>query len=474
MAWHLRRLLSVALVLLVAGIVLVSPSAHAQAGAPAVTFATYDESQGYVILGFALDAGWNYAGTDMAKGASPPALSNNPAWSSITQPYTVSSSATRATLHVTVTPGETYWFRLNERAQSPSSSYLSSNPCHGTVSDVPYICYAPAFKFVVPAPAAPPVAPPPAAPTQPPSASAGAPPVPATGSLDVPVHLPPPPAVGPPRDVNPPTGGIRPTLPVNAEACSVSSVAEWQGNAARAKQLGRTDLEAQANGCAALQAKVKAEQAKQGQAQKPETAPAKGELAVRGTLDKAGAGVIREGEAKESPATAGGAIGPGDTVVTKGEGATVALEGGSRIDAGPNARFTLADGSEASVAQQKGRLFYDIKSRVFRVKVDTPRGRYFIAVHGTQFTVDVADDGSGTVQVAEGTVEVTSAEKTVEVRAGSSLTVRPGQAPSAPAAASSAAGRGASTLPIALAAVAIALLAVGGVTIATRGRRTRS
>lgn len=310
---------------------------------------------------------------------------------------------------------------------------------------------APPAAPAAPAPAAPaPGAPAPAAPAQPSSAAVAPPQVPVE-PYNPPVVLPPP----------PPVGGIAGgdaantrTAELTVEGCKVVTPTDPRLYAACADYL-------KAQGAAPQDAA-------------PQAPPAAADQPVRGTIEKGTFKLIPHLSGRESPASVGGAVGPGDTIVTASEGATVALDDGSRIEVGPNSRVTLGAGPEPAVEQKIGRVFYDIKSRAesrrFNVNVVTPKGRYFIAVKGTQFTVEVAEDGSGTVQVTEGVVEVTSADKTVALQAGSSLAVRPGEAPSDPADA----GGSRAPSPAVLFAIGAALLvAAGGAGLVVRRRRTQ-
>lgn len=202
----------------------------------------------------------------------------------------------------------------------------------------------------------------------------------------------------------------------------------------------------------------------------PQTPPASAPIdaPLEGKVEKGKFTLVRS--LTEAPAGVGAEVKPGDTIITAGEAATVALAGGSRMEVAPNARVTLGDGTDAEVQQHRGRVLYDIKSRRMRVKVETPRGRYFIAVRGTQFTVDVAEDGSGTVLVTEGVVDVTSEGKTVAVQIGSSLTVRPGEVPSDPA---DVGGSSAPSVAVLFVLGVALLIAAGGAGLVVQRRRTQ-
>lgn len=68
------------------------------------------------------------------------------------------------------------------------------------------------------------------------------------------------------------------------------------------------------------------------------------------------------------------------------------------------------------------------KEQVFEVK--TPSA--VLAVRGTDFTSDVAEDGTTEVEVEDGTVWVTAMDVTVELWPGMKTTITPGQPPQAP------------------------------------------
>lgn len=97
-------------------------------------------------------------------------------------------------------------------------------------------------------------------------------------------------------------------------------------------------------------------------------------------------------------------------------------------------RLSLDAGVREVVLSQKGgRIYVDASvasGQRQRFTVQTPSAT--IAVRGTRFYSDVADDGTTTCGCAEGSVEVTGAGKTVRLKPGFFTTVRPGAAPDDP------------------------------------------
>ncbi|TAJ19003.1 MAG: hypothetical protein EPO65_07810 [Dehalococcoidia bacterium] len=188
---------------------------------------------------------------------------------------------------------------------------------------------------------------------------------------------------------------------------------------------------------------------------------------VKATLETLTPLFLRPGEKVPATVPAGGApLGKGDAIITKGEPATVRFSDGSRIDLGPKTALIAADPEKKSLIQMRGRMFMDIKSRNWVIRVPDPRGMVSVSVRGTQFSTEVIEGGSVKVEVNEGTVEVTSAGKTVAVSAGSAIIVQPGQAPPTP--------KSAGGTPLALyggiAAAVLALIAAGVFLMRRRGR----
>lgn len=83
--------------------------------------------------------------------------------------------------------------------------------------------------------------------------------------------------------------------------------------------------------------------------------------------------------------------------------------------------------------QELGRARHSVaslKTMASRFEVRTPAA--VTVVRGTQFTVEVDQDGTTQVEVEEGLVEVTAQETTVQIQAGQTTTVRRDQVPAAP------------------------------------------
>lgn len=413
---HLVSVCAIALMLF--GVLTVD-GALAQGAAPAITSIRTNEKD-RIVLTWTLPAGhyfreikWNRTGNISPTSALDAEYYNGGG---------PSDRRTTATLDMVTPPGDYYFrvvtasidTRIATRAPCPTGigeNAARGGPCYSEIAHIKVLLRpTPPAAVTEPAPPSAAAAPPPVAAA--PSAS-GSVPAPASAAsqpppvrVDPPVQLPPPaPVIGiPPTD--------RTTLPtLTVEGCRAVT--------AQDPRL----FEA----CGAF---LKAESAKvQGAAAPP---VALEQQPLRGTIEKGKLRLIEPTGRSTESTTAGTEVMPGSTIVTDAGGATMTLDGGSRLKVGPNSRVVLGSSPEAAVEQKVGRTFYDIKSRRFNVHVVTPKGRYFIAVKGTQFTVDVAEDGSGTVQVWEGAVEVTSEGQTVEVTAGSSVAVRAGEAPASP------------------------------------------
>jgi len=136
------------------------------------------------------------------------------------------------------------------------------------------------------------------------------------------------------------------------------------------------------------------------------------------------------------------------------------LEAGSQIRTGPRsaARLRFFDGSttdlgarvEVAIIQMNARRdggkavillrqtsgqtrshVRRLPDQASRFEIRTPAA--VVTVRGTEFTTTVETDGTTSVAVAEGLVEVTAQETTVLVPAGQQTTVQPGRPPSTPA-----------------------------------------
>jgi ferric-dicitrate binding protein FerR (iron transport regulator) len=136
------------------------------------------------------------------------------------------------------------------------------------------------------------------------------------------------------------------------------------------------------------------------------------------------------------------------------------LEAGSQVRTGPRsaARLRFFDGSttdlgarvEVAIIQMNARRdggktvillrqtsgqthshVRRLPDQASRFEITTPAA--VVTVHGTEFTTTVETDGTTSVAVAEGLVEVTAQGTTVLVSTGQQTTVQPGRPPSTPA-----------------------------------------
>ncbi len=115
--------------------------------------------------------------------------------------------------------------------------------------------------------------------------------------------------------------------------------------------------------------------------------------------------------------------------------AEIIFSDGSRMELGPNSSFTLTESTETTSTYEllKGRIHAvvdclkktssDPCSRRWRYR----RGNAVIGVRGTEFDMEASADGSTTVRVTSGTVEVsaTNSSQTATVGAGQSAVVMP-------------------------------------------------
>jgi len=271
-------------------------------------------------------------------------------------------------------------------------------------------------------------------------------------------------------------------------------VAEWESARRGAQSIGRQDLANRAQARINLlntapPAPPAAPPTPTGQppAAQPPPAAAPQQTPGAGALPGGGPPAGQAGQApggpippgQQPPLPAGGAGGAGQAGPR--ERVTIRFEDGSTVEIGPNGSFILEDARGESLLQTAGRLFHDIKSgKRFRSRVEVRGQSVAVAVRGTQFAIELSEDErSFTVEVVEGTVEGTSGGKTVEVGAGRSVTVRPGEPPvgaGARAAVAAAAGGcgDAPWLRVALLASIAAFLFVGGGLVAVRVRARRA
>lgn len=124
----------------------------------------------------------------------------------------------------------------------------------------------------------------------------------------------------------------------------------------------------------------------------------------------------------------------GDTVRTGANGrARVVTTDGKRATLGPNSSVTLGRGANPNAWRvNTGRAVIWATGRG-RTEVGTPAAQ--AAVEGTGFELVVAEDGTTTLTVAEGTVSFGNEQGVVSVRQDQSSVARPGEAPSRPIAA---------------------------------------
>jgi len=117
---------------------------------------------------------------------------------------------------------------------------------------------------------------------------------------------------------------------------------------------------------------------------------------------------------------------------------TLVFFDGSRTSLGANTRITVAqlsaqrDGSSQVIVldQWLGQTLNRVERLLdpaSRFEIETPTA--VTAVRGTEFMVQVDDDGATQVTVAEGIVNVTAQETTIEVQAGQSTSVQPDDPP---------------------------------------------
>lgn len=145
---------------------------------------------------------------------------------------------------------------------------------------------------------------------------------------------------------------------------------------------------------------------------------------------------------------------------------------GTRLELGPKSAIVMGDPAEKAIIQLRGRLFMDIKSRQWHVRIPQPRGLVAVVTRGTVLTTEARDDGMVWIEVTEGSVDVTSAGQTVTVSAGSSVVVDPAAAPPSPSP-STTDGKSSGT-PVAAYGIvaAVAVIVVAGAVFLLRRQRT--
>ncbi|TAK76414.1 MAG: hypothetical protein EPO16_07145, partial [Dehalococcoidia bacterium] len=328
-------------------------------------------------------------------------------------------------------------FTFNEVGGSPPPSNEESAPAPSPSATTPP---APAATAATPVAlvSAPPrasattTAAPSAQPSQPPSSSS------TTRDATV-VPISPVPAVPPPRDVDP-------NPRITREMCQdfSSDPALWQALEDHLSELDELEVPiGTAKSCITLyRAQPWAQRpggstlVKPGDEAKKDETGARGdkpEDAPKATIETEKAVLLRAGERSQPTLVRGARLGAGDALVTRDEPATVAFSEGSRMELGPKSAVVMGDPAEKAVVQLRGRLFMDIKSRQWTVRIPQPRGLVSVVTRGTQFSTEVLADGNVRVEVTESAVEVTSGGAMVVVPAGASIVVDPGAVPPQPA-----------------------------------------
>ena len=124
----------------------------------------------------------------------------------------------------------------------------------------------------------------------------------------------------------------------------------------------------------------------------------------------------------------------GDRIKTDGNGSVrLVLRNLMQVHIKPKTRVILSgrpdqDGTDLFLQNGRIRSFQTVPGKV-SMKVVTPAA--VAAVRGTDFAVEVADDGGTIVSCYEGAVEVSAQGKRLLLREGSSVAVEPGSPPGA-------------------------------------------
>lgn len=114
---------------------------------------------------------------------------------------------------------------------------------------------------------------------------------------------------------------------------------------------------------------------------------------------------IRTAEGELKSCRLGATLNPGDTVIT-GANSKVVIKfpDDDRIELGSMSHFTIRDYEKGIFGLLIGKIRALIKGKLVKYQVETPTA--VMAVRGTEFTINVDDDGTTTVVVLEGIVEV--------------------------------------------------------------------
>lgn len=200
--------------------------------------------------------------------------------------------------------------------------------------------------------------------------------------------------------------------------------------------------------------------------------PKDGEQPPKATLQTETAFVLKAGEQGRTTTVQGAVLGKGDIVGTREQGATVNFSEGTKAELGPKSTIVMGDPADKAIIQLRGRMFMDIKSRQWHVRIPQPRGLVAVVTRGTVLTTEARDDGMVLVEVTDGSVDVTSAGQTVTVKAGSSVVVDPGAAPPVPSASTGAGTSGGTPVALygAAAAAVVIVIAAGVFLMRRRGR----
>jgi len=146
------------------------------------------------------------------------------------------------------------------------------------------------------------------------------------------------------------------------------------------------------------------------------------------------------GSASWQPVVSGVIVKPGDRIRTGSHSSvTLVFFDNSRTSLAADTRISVTqlsarrDGGNKVIAltQWMGQTVNRVERLLdpaSRFEIETPTA--VTAVRGTEFTIQVDDNGATRVAVTEGVVEVTAQESTVKVEAGQSTTVQPGEPPS--------------------------------------------
>ncbi len=205
-----------------------------------------------------------------------------------------------------------------------------------------------------------------------------------------------------------------------------------------------------------------------------EQAP-KDEPPPKATLQTLPGFVLKAGEQGRTTVVPGAVLGKGDIVSTRNDPTTVSFSEGTRVELGPKSAIVIGDPAEKAIIQLRGRMFMDVKSRQWHVRIPQPRGLVSVVTRGTVLTTEARDDGMVSIEVTEGNVDVTSGGQTVTVVAGFSIVVDPAAAPPKPQASRGAGKSGGQPVAVyGIAAVIAVVVAATGVFFLRRRGSSRT